>query len=117
MTTPRGRHALMENRNGLVVEAELTRATGMAECEAALAMLDRRRPFDARKAARRITLGGDKLFDRWDFVTALKGRKITPHIAVQGHKSKTGKPRTITSPGNPKIDARKTPNAVAQSGL
>ena len=86
-------HVLMENRNGLVVEAGLTKATGTAECDAALAMLDRRRPFDAAKAARRITLGGDKLFDRWDFVTALKERKVTPHIAIQGHKTKTGKRR------------------------
>lgn len=86
-------HVLMENRNGLVVEAELTKATGTAECEAALAMLDRRRPFTPGKAHRRITLGGDKGFDRWDFISALKERRVTPHIAVQGHKSKTGKTR------------------------
>ena len=35
-------HALMENRNGLAVDAALTRATGTAEREAALSMLDRR---------------------------------------------------------------------------
>jgi len=51
-------HALMENRCGFVIEAELTRATGTAECEAALAMVDRRRPFTPGKAHRRITLGG-----------------------------------------------------------
>ncbi|MGH3054054.1 MAG: IS5 family transposase [Gaiellaceae bacterium] len=93
-------HALMENRNGLVVEAELTRATGTAECEAALAMIDRHRPFTPGKAHRRITLGGDKGFDRWGFVSALKERKVTPHIAVQGHLSKTGKPRKTA------VDAR-----------
>lgn len=93
-------HALMENRNGLVVEAELTRATGTAECEAALAMIDRHRPYAPGKAHRRITLGGDRGFDRWDFVSALKERRITPHIAVQGHKSKTGKPRKTA------VDAR-----------
>jgi transposase len=93
-------HALMENRNGLVVEAELTRATGTAECEAALAMVDRHRPYAPGNAHRRITLGGDKGFDRWDFVNALKERRITPHIAVQGHKSKTGKPRKTA------VDAR-----------
>ena len=86
-------HVLMENRNGLVVQADLTRASGTAECEAALAMIDRERPFTEGKAHRRITLGGDKLFDSWDFVTALKARKVTPHIAVQGHKTKTGKTR------------------------
>ena len=35
-------HVLMENRNGLAVDAALTHATGTAEREAALAMLDRR---------------------------------------------------------------------------
>ena len=47
-------HVLMENRNGLAVGAALTRATGTAEREAALALLDRRR------ADRHITLGADK---------------------------------------------------------
>ena len=32
-------HALTENRNGLVVAAELTLATGTAECEAASTMI------------------------------------------------------------------------------
>lgn len=86
-------HVLMENRNGLVVQAELTRAGGTAECEAALAMIDRERPFTQGKAHRRITLGGDKLFDRWDFIKSLQARTITPHIAVQGHVTKTGKTR------------------------
>ena len=47
-------HALMENRHGLVVEGALTQATGTAEREAALAMLDRRR------GQRRGTPGGGK---------------------------------------------------------
>lgn len=93
-------HVLMENRNGLVVEAELTQASGKAECKAALAMLDRQRPYDPAKAARRITLGGDKGFDQWDFVTALKERKITPHVAIQGYETKTGKTRKTA------VDAR-----------
>src|SRR5204862_4259225 len=50
-------HVLMENRNGLAVDAALTHATGTAEREATLAMLDRR-PTD-----RRITLGADKAYD------------------------------------------------------
>ena len=36
-------HALMENRNGLVVEACLTHADGHAERHAALAMIELRR--------------------------------------------------------------------------
>jgi hypothetical protein len=40
-------HVLMENRNGLAIDATLTHATGTAEREAALAMLDRREEPDA----------------------------------------------------------------------
>jgi transposase len=68
-------HVLMENRNGLVVDAMLTHATGTAEREAALAML-------ARMAGRhRITLGADKAYDTTGFIAALRGIKVTPHVA------------------------------------
>jgi len=59
-------HVLMENRHALAVEAALTHATGTAEREAALAMLDRRRP------RRRITLGADKAYDVTAFVEDLR---------------------------------------------
>ncbi|MCK5362604.1 MAG: IS5 family transposase [Gammaproteobacteria bacterium] len=85
-------HALMENRNGLVVDATLTHATGTAEREATLTMLDRRKP-GGRKRARRITLGADKAYDVIDFVGDLRQRKVTPHIAVNGAVSKLGKVR------------------------
>jgi hypothetical protein len=78
-------HVLMENRNGLAVAAALTQATGTAEREAALAMLDR------RSSARRITLGADKAYDVEAFVGAPRERKLTPHSAVQGVVSKTGR--------------------------
>lgn len=81
-------HLLMENRSGLVVAARLTRASGTAEREAALAMIDSHRP-----GRRRITLGADKAFDVSSFVAALRARRITPHIAVDGHVRKSGKPR------------------------
>ena len=81
-------HALMENRNGLAVDACLTLATGTAEREATLAMLDRR-----PAKAERITLAADKAYDVWDFVGDLRQRKVTPHIAVNGTVSKTGKVR------------------------
>ncbi len=60
-------HALMENRNGLVVEACLTRADGHAERNAALAMIERRADRPAR-----ITLGADKGYDAEDFVNELR---------------------------------------------
>ena len=77
-------HVLMENRNGLAVEAALTRATGTAEREAALAILDRREP------GRRITLGADKAYDVTAFVEDLRNRQVTPHIAIDGRVSKHG---------------------------
>ncbi|MCP1545775.1 transposase [Methylorubrum extorquens] len=76
-------HALMENRNGLVVDASLTHATGTAEREAALLMLDR------RPRRHRITLGADKLFDVEAFVGDLRARQVTPHVAINGVVSKT----------------------------
>jgi len=60
-------HVLMENRNGLAVDAMLTRATGTAERQAALAMLAR------RKRAGRITVGADKAYDVTAFVEDLRG--------------------------------------------
>jgi transposase len=80
-------HLLMENRNALIVDATLTHATGIAEREAALLMLDR------RKKRRRITLGADKAYDVADFVETLRAGKITPHIAINDHVTKTGRRR------------------------
>jgi transposase len=68
-------HVLMENRNGLVVETELTQATGTAEREAALEMVSE------QAGSGRITLGGDKNFDVKAFVEDLRERGVTPHVA------------------------------------
>ena len=69
-------HALMENRNGLVVDACLTEANGHAERIAALHMIEPRadRP-------RPITLGADKAYDAEDFVNELRSMNATPHVA------------------------------------
>ena len=86
-------HVLMENRNGLAVDAVLTKATGTAEREAALVMLDR------RKTKHRITLGADKAYDVTGFIGDLRARKVTPHIAVNGAVSKLGKTRKTAMDG------------------
>ncbi len=98
-------HALMENRNGLVVAGALNRAGGTAEREAALEMLGRFRPGQHRISPRRITLGADKAYDVTAFVGDLRARKITPHIAIDGHLTKTGKRRKTA------IDGRTTGHA------
>jgi transposase len=69
-------HALMENRNGLFVDARLTTVSGHAERLAALDMID---AYADRPDA--ITLGGDKGFDAADFVMELREINVTPHIA------------------------------------
>ena len=69
-------HGLMENRNGLLVDACLTRADGHAERVAALHMIE---PRADRPQA--ITLGADKGYDAEDFVNELRSMRVTPHVA------------------------------------
>ena len=71
-------HALMENRNGLIVETETTQADGYGERRAALAMINRNCPCE-----RQITLGADKGYDTADFVADLRAMNVTPHVAAK----------------------------------
>ena len=98
-------HALMENRNGLAVGGGVSIASGTAEREAALGLVDKHRPMESTGGQRRITLGGDKGFDVADFVEELRKRKVTPHITVQDHLTKTGKRRKTL------VDGRTTRHA------
>src|ERR1700688_4473041 len=68
-------HALMENRNGLVVNTRVTPATGRAEREAAVAMLEE------VPGSGRVTLGADKGYDTQEFVATARGFEVTPHVA------------------------------------
>ena len=76
-------HTLMENRNGLIVQADLTQADGHAERKAALDMIDRHSPGSSR----RLTLGADKGYDSADFVAELRRMVVTPHIARKARHS------------------------------
>jgi transposase len=91
-------HALMENSNGLVVQAHLTPASGTAEREAAIHMLNKQSPGSSR----RITLGADKGYDAASFVGDLRKMAVTPHVARNDAVTKTGKRRRSA------IDARTT---------
>ena len=71
----------MENRNGLVVDTRLTRATGTAERDAALDMVGR-----IPGGTGRVTLGGDKNYDTKDFVGKLREAAVTPHVAQNQHQ-------------------------------
>jgi transposase len=68
-------HLLTENRNGLVVAAELSEANGTAERDVAVAMLEE---LDGQH---RITLGADKSYDTRDFIADVRQLNVTPHVA------------------------------------
>jgi len=68
-------HVLMENRSALAVDARLTLASGTAEREAALDMLNR------RPGRRRLTVAADKAYDAAEFVAAARDCTVTPHVA------------------------------------
>lgn len=89
--------ALMENRNGLVVDGRLTRASGVSECLAAIDLAD-------QHIGRGGTLAGDKGFDTADVVAELRERRITPHVAQNAYD--TGKARRRSN-----IDGRTTRHA------
>ena len=76
-------HTLMENRNGLIVQADLTRADGHAERRAAIDMIHRHSPGSTR----RLTLGADKGYDSADFVAGLRQACVTPHVARKARHS------------------------------
>ena len=68
-------NVLIENRNGLVVDAELLQCNGTVERDAAMLMVER------VDGAERITLGADKAYDTKDFVKEMRGMNVTPHVA------------------------------------
>jgi hypothetical protein len=58
-----------------VVDTRLTTATGTAEREAAVDMLNQE-PF-----SRQATLGGDRNYDTRGFVAEMRAINVTPHVA------------------------------------
>ena len=94
-------HVLMENRNGLVVDIDLTQATGRAERESALRMLDR-----LPRKKRRLTLGADKGYDTQEFVAELRRRKVTPHVTQNQNGRRSAIDGRTTSWGGYKVSQR-----------
>jgi transposase len=68
-------HILTENRHGLIVDVELTQATGTAETDAGLAMLGRLPGLDCK------TAGVDKGYDNQRFIEGSRAANVTPHVA------------------------------------
>ena len=84
-------HVLTENRHGLVVDVELTQADGYAERDAALAMLE-------RSVQGRATVEADRAYDTRDFVWALRGLGVTPHVA-QNERGRRRRQAALSRPG------------------
>lgn len=87
-------HALMENRHGLIIDAETTQAGGAAEREAALKM-------SKRSMKAQSTLGADKGYDVKEFVGDLEARGIKPHIArnITAHRGSAIADEIAAEPG------------------
>ena len=68
-------NVLMENRNGLVADVEVMPATGTAERDAAMQMIERV-PGDQP-----ITVGADKNYDTKEFVAEARNMNATPHVS------------------------------------
>lgn len=66
---------LVDNRNGLIVNAMVWEANGTAERDTALVMLEQ------IPGNRRVTVGGDKGFDTADFIAECRHMQVTPHVA------------------------------------
>ena len=87
-------HALMENRNGLVVDACVSQATGTAEREAALGMAC------GVSGEKKKTVGADKNYDTKDCVAGMSGLGVTLHCA-----------QNVNRNGGSAIDERTTRHA------
>lgn len=70
-------HALMENRNGLLVDVKIALADGFAERETALELVE------GVAKEHQITVAADKAYDTKGFVAGLRALNATPHVAQQ----------------------------------
>ena len=75
-------HALIENRNGLVVAAHASCSATAAERQAALEMVDEVvGPKEERAPAAEVTLGADTQYQDEKFIAALRERAVAPHVS------------------------------------
>lgn len=89
-------HLLMENRNALIVDAELTQADGFAERATAIELLTR-----LPRRARRRTVAADKGYDTRAFVADCRQLGVTPHVAQHTNARRSAiDGRTTRHPGH-----------------
>ena len=94
-------HLLMEHRNALIVDAELSAATGYAERDTALEMLGR-----LPASRRRRTVAGDKGYDTRDFVARTRRLGFTPHVAPNTTNRRSAIDGRTTRHGGHRISQR-----------
>jgi transposase len=87
-------NVLVENRNGLIMNAEVFEANGTAERDAGLVMLEQ------IPGTNRVTVGADKAYDTADFVAECRNMQVTPQVAQNKKRA-----------GGSAIDARTTRHA------
>jgi transposase len=93
---------LVENRNGLIVNAMVWEASGTAERDTALVMLEQ------IPGKRRVTVGGDKGFDTADFIAECRHMQVTPHVAQNdGRPGGSAIDQRTTRPKSYRISQRK----------
>lgn len=73
-------HALMENRNGLIVAAEASQSSNAAEREVGIRMLDGVIGSKWQRLDRRIILGADTMYQEKQFIDGLRERRVAPHV-------------------------------------
>jgi transposase len=76
-------HVLMENRNGLVTDVEVLQASGTAERDAALVMVEN------ISGDHKVTVGADKAYDTKEFVEETRNMKATPHVAQNNKRRRS----------------------------
>jgi len=75
-------HALMENRNGLVVAAAASQSATVAERTVALELLDQvLEEKEPRGPERKLTLGADTQYQEGKFIQELRERGVAPHVS------------------------------------
>ena len=89
-------HALMENRHGLLVDFQVTQATGSAERDIVPALIAQAR----ERHFHPTTLGADKAYDTEELVAQLRRRRVTPHVARNTSRRRSAiDGRTTRHPG------------------
>lgn len=76
-------NVLMENRCGLIADMSLVAATGHAERDTALAMLE------GLGGTARITVGADRGYDTKDFVEDCRNLGVSPHVAQHTNRRRS----------------------------